>query len=43
MLELIENRISEIISPCKLHHVTSIAVSGSAVKDTRDLGIDIHF
>ena len=43
MLGLIENKISEIISLCKLHHVTSIAVFGSAAKDTMHLGSDVDF
>jgi uncharacterized protein len=43
MIKLIEDRITEIISLCKSHHVISIALFGSAAKDTMHLNSDVDF
>ena len=43
MIKLIEDKISEIISLCKSHHVISIALFGSAAKDTMHINSDVDF
>lgn len=43
MLKLIEDRITEIISLCKSHHVKSIALFGSAAKDSMHEESDVDF
>lgn len=41
MLELIQNKLDEIIASCKEHHVEAIALFGSAAKNTMHEGSDI--
>jgi len=43
MLKLIEDRITEIISLCKSHHVISIALFGSAAKGSTHEDSDVDF
>lgn len=43
MNSLIENKLPEIISLCKLHHVKSISIFGSAAKNTMHENSDIDF
>jgi predicted nucleotidyltransferase len=43
MLKLIEDRITEIISLCKSHHVISIALFGSAAKGLTHVNSDVDF
>lgn len=43
MVKLIEDRLKEIISLCKLHRVKSIALFGSAAKDSMNDTSDIDF
>ena len=43
MIQLIENRLDEIITLCKLHSVESIALFGSAAKETMNEHSDIDF
>ena len=43
MLKLIEDRITEIISLCKSHHVISIALFGSAAKGSMHIDSDVDF
>ena len=43
MLKLIEDRITEIISLCKSHHVVSIALFGSAAKGSMHEDSDVDF
>jgi len=43
MIKLIEERISEIITVCKSHRVISIALFGSAVKDSMHVTSDVDF
>lgn len=43
MVELIQNRLHEIIATCKEHHVEAIALFGSAARNTmhKDSDIDL--
>jgi predicted nucleotidyltransferase len=43
MIELIQNKLDEIIAACKQHHVEAISVFGSAAKNTmrEDSDIDL--
>jgi hypothetical protein len=43
MLKLIEDKITEIISLCKSHHVISIALFGSAAKGLTHVNSDVDF
>lgn len=43
MIDLIQNKISEIIAACKEHHVESIALFGSAAKNAMHEDSDIDF
>jgi predicted nucleotidyltransferase len=43
MNKLIENRITEIISLCEKHSVVSIALFGSAAKETMRTDSDVDF
>jgi predicted nucleotidyltransferase len=43
MIKFIEDRITEIISLCKSHHVISIALFGSVAKATMHLNSDVDF
>lgn len=43
MIKLLENKMDEIIALCKLHKVTSIALFGSAAKNTMHKNSDIDF
>lgn len=41
MIELIQNKLDEIIKACKQHHVEAISVFGSAAKNTMHEESDI--
>jgi predicted nucleotidyltransferase len=43
MIDLIQNKLSDIIAACKKHHVESIALFGSAAKNAmhKDSDIDL--
>ena len=41
MIELIQNKLDEIIAACKQHHVESISLFGSAAKNTMHEDSDI--
>ena len=41
MIELIQNKLDEIIAACKQHHVKSISLFGSAAKNTMHEDSDI--
>lgn len=43
MIKIIEDRLNEIIALCKLHNVKSIALFGSAAKDSMNENSDIDF
>jgi len=43
MVELIKNKREEIIAICKRHHVVSLALFGSAAKQTMGPDSDIDF
>ena len=43
MFELIKNKLNEIIVLCKSHHVKSISLFGSAVKNNMHEDSDIDF
>lgn len=43
MIKLIEDRLKEIIALCKVHRVESIALFGSAAKDSMNEDSDIDF
>lgn len=43
MIKLIEDKIDEIIALCKVHRVKSIALFGSAAKETMHENSDIDF
>lgn len=41
MIELVQNKIEDIIATCKKHHVESISLFGSAAKNTLNEDSDI--
>ena len=41
MVELIQNKLEEIISACKQHHVETVSLFGSAANDSMHEGSDI--
>ena len=43
MIDLIQNKLGEIISACKKHHVETIALFGSAAKNSMHKDSDIDF
>lgn len=43
MIKLIEDKVDEIIALCKVHRVKSIALFGSAAKETMHENSDIDF
>ena len=43
MIKIIEDRLNEIIALCKVHNVKSIALFGSAAKDSMNENSDIDF
>ena len=43
MVQLIENKIDEIVVLCKEHHVIGISVFGSAANNSMDENSDIDF
>lgn len=43
MIKLIEDRLNDIIALCKAHHVKSIALFGSAAKESMHENSDIDF
>ena len=43
MIKLIEDRLNDIIALCKVHHVKSIALFGSAAKGIQHENSDIDF
>ena len=43
MIDLIQNKIGDIIAACKEHHVESIALFGSAAKNAMHEDSDIDF
>jgi hypothetical protein len=43
MIQLVQDRLNDIISLCKEHKVTSIALFGSAAKESMDDKSDIDF
>lgn len=43
MIELVQNKLDEIIAASKQHHVEAISLFGSAAKNTMHEGSDIDF
>ena len=43
MIELIQNKLDEIVAVCKQHHVLTISLFGSAAKNKMQEGSDIDF
>lgn len=43
MIQIVEDRLNEIIALCKVHKVKSIALFGSAAKDVMNEKSDIDF
>jgi len=43
MIKIIEDRLNEIIALCKVRNVQSIALFGSAAKDSKNENSDIDF
>lgn len=43
MIELIQNKLEEIIAACKQHHVEAISLFGSAAKNAMHEDSDIDF
>lgn len=41
MVELVQNKLDEIVDACKKHHVIAIALFGSAAKDAMNEDSDI--
>ena len=43
MIDLIQNKLDEIVAACKKHHVDTIALFGSAAKNAMHENSDIDF
>ena len=43
MIDLVKNKLNAIVAACKKHHVESIALFGSAAKNTMNKDSDIDF
>ena len=43
MIQLLKNRVNEVIALCQKHHVDSIAVFGSAARNEMDENSDVDF
>jgi hypothetical protein len=43
MIDLVKNKLNAIVAACKKHHVESVALFGSAAKNTMNEDSDIDF